>query len=832
MANNRNEIVGPETDHITQADYFLYCNFPNATDQMQQNLSKFNRSENQKRFHKILDDLIHSTIQMMKNKQIDFILRDLNTSTSCKPEEIPTRIPYNAIEHDIKIDRIKQRMIETITSTTQFGEDSDKTWHENSSSIAKDFGSLRHTDYATKYMDDIVPERGCASQCTGARTQSDIMDREFSSETNLDAFMKACEERRHADFILDEIARISDALTERVHLASEAKSEGTDSSSHIILTADEKEEEIFEKAKSLMSIICAQERPSAVTTEAVSKVVIQQETFVDSRVSISSIHFVQESQDPSAYLDATDGSRVAARIQVISSIEEPSKDESAHEVSSLYPEKGDFQDTTVTVTVKSDKKKEEKRKEDEIFLRSIIDTVVLAVFQNVRDIPTVVKDDGRKEDEEKRDGEEIDISLQQVLDKNVPAVETVDSSITDSIQELREDSDQIITFPPKQEAVSVINDISLQQVLDEDVPAVDKIVEAVDSDQIITFPPKQEAVSVINDISLQQVLDEDVPAVDKIVQAVDSSIVDSIQELREDSKQIIAFSPKQEAVSIIDDIIDSFVDFSQIEQEPTKIAKDNPRELVSYKMPKYRSIDAYWSPDISKTFIERNYFITKREKMPQCKEIRHAKHLNVSCTFLSFTSFEPTRRSYCEIPAAKMCQDDRSRLPRILQPIRCCGGLIPSNIYLGKPKYYDIWTTSCFNPQIAATREATLSVLCPSPQDSRTIGCRVSCRTLIDNRNASLRHCNVNYCTKRRAIFGDSSHTTYDTCCKVGRKHCYSRLNNNINDIGNVRMGYYHCNDNCPVWNNNRYYERSRSFHWCTRGNLYFIHPWPSRRYN
>lgn len=737
MANNRNEIVESETDHITRADYFLYCNFPNATDQMQQNLSKFNRSENQKRFHKILDDLIlHFTVQMMKNKQIDFILKDLNTSTSCKPEEIPTCRPCNAIEHDVKIDRIKQRIIETITSTTQSGEDSDKTCHENLSSIVKDFGSFRYMDYATKYMDDIVSERGCTSQCTGARTQSDIMDREFSSETNLDAFMRACEERRHADFILDEIARISDALTERVHLVSEAKSEGTDSSSHIILTADEKEEEIFKKAKSLMSIICAQERPNAVTTGAVSKVVIQQETFVDSPVS--SIHFVQESQDPSAYLDATDGSRVAARIQVISSIEEPSKDESAHEVSSLYPEKRDFQDTTVTVTVKSDEEKEEQRKEDEIFLRSIIDTILLAVFQNVRDIHTVVKDNRRKEDEEKRDGEELDISSQQVLNKNV----------------------------------------------------------------------------------------------DEIVETVDSSIVGSIQELREDSKQIIPFSPKQEAVSIIDDIIDSFVDFTQIKQEPAKIAKDNSRKLVSYKIPKYRSIDAYWSPDISKTFIERNYFITKREKMPQCKEIRHAKHLNVSCTFLSFTSFEPTRRSYCEIPAAKMCQDDRSRLPRILQPIRCCGGLIPSNIYLGKPKYYDIWTTSYFNPQIAATREATLSALCPSLQDSRTIGCRVSCRTLIDNRNASLRHCNVNYCTKRRAIFGNSSHTTYDTRCKVGIKHCYSRLNNNINNIGNVRMGYYHCNDNCPMWNNNRYNERSRSLRWCTRENLYFIHPQPSRRYN
>lgn len=247
-------------------------------------------------------------------------------------------------------------------------------------------------------------------------------------------------------------------------------------------------------------------------------------------------------------------------------------------------------------------------------------------------------------------------------------------------------------------------------------------------------------------------------------------------------------------------------------------------------MPKYRSIDSLDLSHISEALIKHDYFTTKKEKMPLYKKIRHP---DVStCTFFSFTSFEPTRKFCCERPVTKMCPDDRSRLLRILQPIRCCRSLIPSNIYLGKPKYCDIRTTSYFNPQIAATREATLSnVLRPSLQDSRAIGYHVSCRALTDNKNASLRHCNINCCRKHRPIFENSLYATYDTRCKVGMKYYYPRLNN----IGNIRTGYYHCNNNCPIWNNNRHCERNQLHQWSTRGNLYFIHPWTSRhlsRYN
>lgn len=757
MANNRNEIVESDTDRIRQADCFLYCNIPNATDP---SLSTFNESENHSLFLKTLDDLMHSTAQMMKNKQVDFIIRDLNINTPCKPEEkistciSSSSIGNKAIERDTKIvDIIKQRTIDAIASTSRFGEDFDKTWRKNLTSVVKDFVRDVSLRYA-KYVDNAVPKRGCIPHCISIGTQSDIVNEKFSSETSLDAFTKACKERRHANFILEEIAKVSDAVAKRVCLASAAENERTDSSYSLVTSmADKMEEEIFEKSLT-SSIVYVKERPSIVTTKAITAVVIQRKTFVDSRESVSSTHFVQKSQDSAVYLDATDESRDATRVQVISLVEEPSKDESAHEVSSLYPKKRDFQDVAVTIATTTDEKKEEKRKKKEEKL--------------LNEISLLDEDDKKKKEEEEKKRKEDEIFVRSMLD-TIPTVQDITACITAKDDRRKEQ----------------------KKILDKDVCIVDKTVDAV----------------------------------------VDSSIIDSIQELRKDSSQINAFCSRQEAISVINDIIDSFVDTSRIEQESMETAKDILQELVSfkYKMPKYCRIDAsYSSCDTSEALIERNYFITKKEKMPQCKKIRDAKNLNVStCTFLSFTSSEPLRRSYCERLAAKMSQDDRSTLPRILQPIRCCGSLIPSNIYLGKPKYCDIRTTSYVNPQIVATREAILNdVLCPS----RAIGYNVNCRSLIGTRNAPPRHCNINCCTKSRAIFENSLYTIYDTRCTVGTKYCYPRLNN----IDNVQMGYYHCNNNCPVWNNNRHCERSRSYHW-TRGNLYFTHPWTSRhlpRYN
>lgn len=794
MANKRNEIVEPETDRIRRADCFLYCNIPNTPDQ---NLSKFDQSENCKFLHKILDDLMHSTAQMIKNKQVDFNIKDLNISTSCKPEDnistciSSTSIGKSAIERSAKIvDVIKQRTIDAIASNARLREDFDKAWRENLSRVVKNFVREVSLRYA-KYMNNAVSERG--PHCISIGTQSDIVNEKFSSETSLDTFTKACEERRHADFILQEIAKVSDVLTKKECLASAARSMRTDS---CYSTADKMGEEIFEKAKSLTSsIVHGKERSSILTKEAITTaVVIQRKTFADSEISVSSIHFVQKLEDTSAYLDATDKSRDAIRVQVISSIEEPSKDESAHEVSSLYPEKRDFQDVAVAIATTNDVKKEEKerekkeekerKKEEEKLSKeiSLIDEDVSADFQDTAVTATVVKED-KKEEKEKKERKEDKIFVRTVPDKVVPAVsqdiaDTVRTAVKNDRRKEKKEKRKEIDIP----------------LLDKDI--VDK--KKVDKKKIDTV--------------------------------VDFSIIDSTQKLKKDSKQIKDFvCLKEEAVSVINDIIDSFIDTSRVDQECMEIVKDILQELVSfkYKIPKYRSIDAsYLSCKPSGSLIERNYFITKKEKMLQCKKIRHVKDLGIStCTFLSFTSSEVTRRSYYERSAANICQDDRSKLPRILQPIRCDGDLTPSNVYLGEPKCCAIRTTSYFNPQIAVRQDTTLSdVLCPS----RAIGYHVSCRSSIDNRNASFRHCNINCCAKRRAIFENSFYTICDTRCAIDTKYCYPRLNN----IDNVRIGYYHCNDNCPVWNNNR---PSRSYHWWTRGNLYFTHPWTSRhllRYN
>ncbi|XP_050453981.1 uncharacterized protein LOC126852820 [Cataglyphis hispanica] len=793
------------------------------------------------------------------NKRVDFIIRDLNINSSYKPEEklSSSSIINNAIICDPKVvDRIKQRIIDTIVSTS---EDFEKAWHENLPSIVKDFVhdvSLRHADY----VNNILPKPTiCNPQCVSTRN------------------------------FLHKITRFFDALIS-------AKREKTkDSSSHVTLAEDKIEEEIFEKSK---SIIYTEEKPSTIMMEAVQSatIIIQRKTFVDSQVSVSSIHFVQESQYPLTSLDVTGELRKTVRIQVSSLIKEPSRDEIAYKVSSinLKPEKCDFQDAAVitglaAIAVKRETvEEEERRKDSTIFFRSILDTVTFAVFQHIAIISTkdakVVKD---KKDEEKKDVQVVKVPKVAKIDKKKKEETDVKFAINDEKEEkekyikvakdhikeeeekyieaakvyLKEEEEEYIKVAKddikeeEEEHIKVAKDdikeekkkyikVAKDHIKEEEEKYIEaaKVYLKEEEEEYIEAAKnnireeEEEHIKVAKDdikeekkkyikVAKDHIKEEE----EKYIEAAKDNIKEEKKkyikvakdDIKEEEEKYIGVAKndikeKKNAYVVFDDTtIETTVDDSIIDTIHKRKKYNN--KIVSYKKPKYRSIDSLdfnRYDDISETLIKNDYFITKKEKMPLYKKIQH---LSVS-TFFSCTSFEPIRKFCCEILETKICLEDRSSLLRILQPISC---LIPSNIYLRK--YSDIPITS-FDPQIAATQETTLSnILHPSPQNSRTIGYHVSGIELTNNKNAFLRHNNINCCRKHRAIHENSSYAPYDTHCKFGVKYCCPHLNN----IGNIQTGYYHCNNNYSI-RNTRHCERNQLHYW-SRENLYFIHPCTSR---
>lgn len=375
MANNRNEIIDSDINSTKQTDYFIYCNIPNATNE------GVSTSEKQF-FHKLLRYLIRSTVRIIQRKKRKFNLKKRSVSTLCKSEEtIATCTSLSPIVDNIKSDtvtiaKINQKKIDAITCTIRSGEVFDKVTQENLPGVVEHFvhgASYRYAEYPAKYVDNAAPERGYDPLCIGTGTQSDTVDGEFSLETSPDAFAKACEKRRHADFILEKIAKVSDALTEKCLVSAAAKEQTASILASVSVTSTRYEmgEETCECRKPLVSsIIHAKKKPTVVMAAPTAVTVMQLET-EDTQVLYPSSHFALDSQEFSVCLDE---SLDVPDIQVIPSIEHPRETKLTCTVSEQYP---DLRDTAVTAvaTNKLKKKKEEEEKESpkKISLRTTLD---------------------------------------------------------------------------------------------------------------------------------------------------------------------------------------------------------------------------------------------------------------------------------------------------------------------------------------------------------------------------------------------------------------------------------------------------------------------------
>ncbi|XP_067215260.1 uncharacterized protein [Linepithema humile] len=319
MENNQCEIIDPETNLTKQAEILSMPNY----------CAHGCASRNFVLFQKIINDLRNSTMHLMQKKRVDFITNDLD-ETRCKPQEdIFMRTPSiedNVIKREMKaVDRIKRKTVDAITSTTRLGEAFNKIKCKNLSGAVKDFVHdvcIRYAKDAARYVGNAVSEHSCASQCISAETQSDTTDGEFSSETSLDAFTKACKRKLRADFILEKIAKVSDALSRKARFDLKAEKErisliGTDVS--VTSTTDGTEKEIFESTKPLVSpIIRAKKKSKDIKATDVAADVMRRKTDRERmRADIPtspSIHFAKELQDSSAYLDATYESVVKDQI--------------------------------------------------------------------------------------------------------------------------------------------------------------------------------------------------------------------------------------------------------------------------------------------------------------------------------------------------------------------------------------------------------------------------------------------------------------------------------------------------------------------------------------
>lgn len=384
MANNGSGIVDSDTNCTKQTDCFVYCNIPNATNE------GLSTSENLKFFHKMLKYLMRSTTRIIQSKKNN----KRSVSILCKTEEkiATSSIVCNIVKSDAETTaKIEQRMIDAITSTTRLDEDFDKVTHENLSGIVKPFvrsASYRRAKYTTKYVDNAMQECDCGPSCIENGTQSDhIIDGEFNLKTSSDTFVKACEERRHADFILKEIAKVSDAFAKKARLVS-AKEKATSILASVSMTSTryEMEEEAFENTKPLISsIIHAQEISTAETAAAVT--VMQPETLIDAQVLSSSNHFALDSRN-----FGLDKSLGTPDIQVIPSIKDLGKTEHSRAVSDVYPERDDFRDTAVTAVARK-KKKEEKESLKKISLPTLNRHVFADIQTDTSERQATIKDD-------------------------------------------------------------------------------------------------------------------------------------------------------------------------------------------------------------------------------------------------------------------------------------------------------------------------------------------------------------------------------------------------------------------------------------------------------
>ncbi|KYN31941.1 Signal transducer and activator of transcription 2 [Trachymyrmex septentrionalis] len=748
MASNK--IGDSDTNcQIKQTDCPVHCDTSNATNR------DSSTSENPHKFffHKIIKYFTRSTARRQsKKKKCDTKERSVSTSKSDEKISVYTSLSSivdNVIKPDAKIDvKLKRRMVDAITFTTQLYNVLDKVTHENHSNIINHFGHDPSYQYAAKNVDNVISDRGCGPLCVDRETQSINVSEEFSSEASRDAFAKACENRRHTDFILKKIAKITDALTQKArHTSAKEQAAAILASISMAPTKYEMEDQTFENMKSLLSLLIhAGEEPIVVkeklSVEEIPSIVVEEKPFVviekKSSVVVEKKPSVVIEKKPSVVVEETPsiivGRKLSIVIQKKSSVVIEEKPTIAVEKKpSVVKEKNSFVVMEEEPTIIVEKK------------------LPIVVTENSTAIIVASSTVMQPKIHEKRlesppnhfisNSQDFSESLQ--LDKSPSALDIQEKPSIEDLRKTKRTRAVSVTFPKKDDLGDIADRVVARKKTEEKKELLKKTSLRRKLDKHAFTEINDEKYVIINCI----------PKVKKKRPKRDQPDILNQKETQTDYSV-----SKQEVVRSVDSPIKILKKEKELVQKTTKEISQK------YKKPKYRA----------------KYSIEKKEKKILLKKdsmdfIESSKCLiSLPAAIKASKIFDPIR------PTMKDCH---RTLSESLKPTRYCKDL--SSICLRRPKYCDVWATPCL------TSKDTVNGA--FPQDSCAIKYRASCHSLIDN---SSRYCNIDTnCTKYRVTFENSLCTNMD-----GAEYYYPHLNN----IDNVQMRYYHCpvlnNQQC-VWN-------------------------------
>lgn len=336
------------------------------------------------------DDTMYFPVHRTRNKHVEFIITYPSIRTRKSREEVSiweeasaSSIGDNVIKSDAEaVDKIERRTIDAVTSTTRIGAVFDRISSEDLSCAIEDFVRevpLRYAKDAARYAEDVV------SNCISSiEIESDIADGETSgSETSIDAFAEAREKKRRAYFILERVAKVSDAPTTRLLPGAEIEEVDFCARGSVTSTTDETEGEMSRSTKPLVSspIIYANEKSSAITTTTMTVAtttedVMQQMALADT-----------ESREYCAFSDASDETFDTAIAEIIP-IEKIRRDGNIVSDTVPFTKTHDSADTALAAVVTNENKKVvkqegEKESSNKVYPRLMVNRSVSIVNKTV-----------------------------------------------------------------------------------------------------------------------------------------------------------------------------------------------------------------------------------------------------------------------------------------------------------------------------------------------------------------------------------------------------------------------------------------------------------------
>lgn len=383
-----------------ETDRFGYRIIVNATDELLSSLNHACLLKIHTLFNDI-GDLTRFTKRKMLDKQAKHMTKttkDIETLREPREELSTCNLLSSTGDSVINVDarapdKIKVETMKAIAMATHLATVLRQIRCENFAHVAKDFAHLR---LFLRYAEDSMPECGCPLRSIGIGTQSDTVNGGFDSETSLDAPAEAYEQTRRADFIPEEMAKVSDPLAAEARLVCDVVTEETvpyarESVMLMAAESETEEETLEEKELLILPIIDAEEKLNDVAATDVATAAMRRESF-----SIS-----ETPQDFTVLRDETlevprSDATLDAEIPALSSAGEMKKDDDARAMSVEPVEKNDSSDTAITVVVTSEKKEEEREEGEEssseIPLQPVMDKDIFLIDETTTDItvdPTV-----------------------------------------------------------------------------------------------------------------------------------------------------------------------------------------------------------------------------------------------------------------------------------------------------------------------------------------------------------------------------------------------------------------------------------------------------------